>query len=119
MDYSAPKDTSVTPQYQDSCCPHLLHYAKPRWVIYEQPHTVATAEEKENCKSFNKSQWNKGPLWQPLLLLNICQNVITVKAEGPWLEPRVQKLQLVVTELERGEHDTLNQKPLESHGWVV
>lgn len=39
-----------------------------------------------------------------------------LEAEGPWLEPRVQKLQLVVTELERGEHDNLNQKPLESHG---
>lgn len=39
-----------------------------------------------------------------------------LEAEGPWLEPRVQKLQLVVTELERGEHDNLHQKPLESHG---
>lgn len=68
MDYSAPKDTSVTTQNQDSCCPHLLHYAKLR---------CCNSRGKGNCRSFNKSQWNKGPIRQLLLLLNICQNVIS------------------------------------------
>lgn len=39
-----------------------------------------------------------------------------LEALGSWLEPRVQKLQLVVTELEMGEHGNLNQKPLKSNG---
>lgn len=83
--------------------------------LWPNPH-CCNSRGKGNCKSFNKSQWNKGPLWQPHCCRWTLPKCKHLEAQGPWLEPRVQKLQLVVTELERGACDNFNQKPLKSHG---
>lgn len=64
---SVPRQLLPTPA--SLCKTQLSH-------LWPNPH-CCNSRGKGDCKSFNKSQWNKGPLWQTLLLLNICQTIIS------------------------------------------